>query len=401
MHIEKKEGKKGIYYRIYVSGGVDGTGKRIRKTETFVPPPGLSVKQGYQAALKYGMELEERCSKGAPIEFDKLKFADFCEDLYENHLSKLKLRTQVGYREVIKSRLIPFFGNMYLRKINPGTIRAWLDSLDRLPESPWSDKPLTDTSKADWFRVLSAVLGKAYEWEIIDENPCRRVPSPSKAKIKVSGWQLDDVLTALNKLDNYPNIRARMFLLLALNSGLREGELAGLEWQDFDFEGRFFEVRRTSHYIRGIGMVEDTPKSYHGYRKIPFNEELKKELLKYRAWQQGEIIKLGDKYLGKSGTAARVFMAKNGKPIFDSTIRKWLRDYCEWCGIPRITVHALRHTFASVLIADNVDPRTAADLLGHSSASLVLDVYANPMDTAKKKAIERLGNIYNQKNKNV
>ena len=395
MNIEKRNGKNGVSYRIRVYAGIDATGKKRIVSETYTPHPGMSERQAYKEAYQIGLELEKRCDRGAPIDYDRLTFSDFVEGMYEEqHLSKLKSRTQAGYREVLQSRLIPYFGNMYLRKIKPGTIRAWLDGLGRLEGSRFQGK-LTDTSKADWFRTLSAILGKAYEWELIDENPCRRVKTPSKAKINVLAWQLEDVRKVLNNLSSYKNQRAVIFLLLALNSGLREGELAGLQWSDFDFDNNQFSVNRTIHYEKG-GLVIDTPKTIHGYRDVPFSDALKKELLKYKAWQETQMAKLGDSYLGNPGLNAHVFMAKNGKPVYDTTFRKWLKDYCEWCGVPRIPVHALRHTFASVLIANNVDARTAADILGHSSASLVLDVYANPQDEAKRRAVQKLWDVYNK-----
>lgn len=394
MHIEKREGKKGVSYRIKVHAGNDPTGKRKIVTETYNPPPGMSARQAYKEAYQIGLELEKRCEKGASIEYDRLTFAEFVKGIYtEQHLSKLKSRTRAGYLEILNARILPYFGNMYLRKIKPGTIRAWLDGLKRFDTSPFKGE-LTETSKADWLRTLSAVLGKAYEWELIDENPCRRVKSPTKAKINVVAWQLEDVRKVLTSLDAYKNIRACMFILVALNSGLREGELAGLQWSDFDFEDNKFSVNRTIHYEKG-GLVVDTPKTQHGYRDIPFSDALKEKLLQYKTWQDEQIEKLGDRYLGNPGLNANVFMAKNGKPVYDTTFRKWLRDYCEWCGVPRIPVHALRHTFASVLIANNVDARTAADLLGHASASLVLDVYANPQDEAKKRAVKKLDDVYN------
>lgn len=393
--IKKYEGKKGVTYHIRVSAGRDETGRRRTVNETYIPPAGLTAKQSDRAARKYADELEERLSSGANVIYDRLTFSEFVHGMYEEqHLSKLKLKTQEGYRETIKTRLEPYFGGMYLRKIRPGIIRSWLDGLNRRDSSNFKGV-LTDTSKADWLRTLSAILGKAYEWELINENPCKRVQTPSKAKINVNGWQLEDVRKVLSKLPDYPNRRAQVFLLLALNTGLREAELAGLQWRDFDFENNCFSVNRTIQYITGVGLHEDTPKSMHGFRDIPINDELKSRLLSYREWQNEFIKKLGARYRGNPGDQAQVFMAKNGNPIYDSTVRKWLRDYCDWCGVPRITVHALRHTFASVLIANNVDARTAADILGHSSASLVLDVYADPQMEAKKRAVKKLESVYN------
>ena len=140
-------------------------------------------------------------------------------------------------------------------------------------------------------------------------------------------------------------------------------------------------------------MIEGTPKSKTSFRTIPISDNLIRELLKYREWQEKKIDKLGELYKGKYGDEARLFTTWDGKPVFDSTFREWLNDFLKWCDVPRITVHGLRHTFASLLIANGTDPRTAAALLGHSSPALVMNVYANVQDEAKTRAIDNLSNL--------
>ena len=101
--------------------------------------------------------------------------------------------------------------------------------------------------------------------------------------------------------------------------------------------------------------------------------------------------------MGKTGDEARLFTTLEGKPIFDSTLRDWLNKFLVWCEVPHVTVHGLRHTFASILIANGTDPRTAAALLGQSSPALVMNVYANPQEEAKTRAINNLNSLYNKK----
>ena len=105
---------------------------------------------------------------------------------------------------------------------------------------------------------------------------------------------------------------------------------------------------------------------------------------------------MGELYEGKPGEEARLFTKFTGKPIYDSTLRDWLNKFLDWCDVPRVTVHGLRHTFASILTADGVDPRTTAALLGQSSPALVMNVYANPQSEAKKRAIKTLDKHFNK-----
>ena len=257
------------------------------------------------------------------------------------------------------------------------------------------DIALSRNTSGSWFRTLSAILGKAYEWEIIDENPCKRVKSPAKSQSDVLALQLEDVQNIISKLPEYHDPRARMFILLVLNTGIREAEAAGLEWRDIDYDKHLISIVRTSQYIPKTGMIESTPKSKASIRKIPMSDDLLEAFKKYREWQESEIDRLGELYEGKKGEEARLFTTWEGRPILDSTLRSWLKKFLKWAGVPHVTVHGLRHTFASILIANGTDPRTAAALLGQSSPSLVMNVYANPQEEAKTRAIKRLNGLYN------
>lgn len=388
MHITERNGS----YRITISCGRDGNGKQILRTATFTPPNGLSKRQEQRAVNEFAEDFERKVKGGANIKYNKMTFKGFCYDLYfKNHLTTLKPKTASGYRIVAETRLIPYFGDMLIRNITPLDIRGWLSNLER---NDGQDKPLSRNSTGSWFRTLSAILGKAYEWELIEENPCKRVKSPAKSQSDVQALQLEDVQKVIDKLPEYENIRARVFIRLLLYTGIREAEAAGLEWRDIDFENRTVSIRRTSQYIPGKGMIQSTPKSKSSFRILPVSDDMMNELTMFRKWQDEEMGKLGPLYEGKKGDDARLFTTLTGRPVYDSTLRKWLNVFLKWCDVPRVTVHGLRHTFASVMIANGVDPRTTAALLGQSSPALVMNVYANAQDEAKARAVDKLSRIY-------
>ncbi len=387
MYIKKRKNS----YLITVSCGWEGD-KHNSRSATFTPPKGLTKKQEQKAVLEFAEKFERKVKGGAVAHYNKMTFKTFCyEYYYKNHLESLKPKTASGYKIVIEKRLIPYFGDMPVSNITPLDVRGWLASLDR---RDGKDIDLSRNTSGSWFRTLSAILGKAYEWEIIDENPCKRVKSPAKPQSDVQALQLEDVQKIITKLPEYHDPRARMLILLLLNTGIREAEAAGLEWRDIDFERSMISITRTSQYIPGKGMIESTPKSKSSVRKIPISYDLSEEFRRYREWQDSEIRRLDELYEGKKGEEARLFTTWEGKPILDSTLRSWLRKFLAWCGVPHVSVHGLRHTFASILIANGTDPRTAAALLGQSSPALVMNVYANPQNEAKSRAIRRLNGLY-------
>ncbi len=182
--------KRSDAYKITVSCGYDENGKQIRRTTTFVPPKGLTSKQEQKAVLEFAEDFERKVKGGANVQYNKMTFRVFCKELYfMNHLPLLKPKTASGYRIVIESRLLHYFGDMLIRNITPLEIRRWISSLVR---KDGKEDVLSRNSIGVWFRTLSAVLGKAYEWKLIDENPCKRVKAPAKSHSDVQALELKD-----------------------------------------------------------------------------------------------------------------------------------------------------------------------------------------------------------------
>ncbi len=386
MNIEKRNGS----YRFRVSVGSEN-GKYKYKKMTYKPPKGLTARQEAKAVSEAAEAFERRVKGGANVQFDKLRFEDFAHGLYmKNHGVTLKLKTRREYEIIIDTRLIPYFGKMYLREITPLDVRGWLASLER---SDGSNGKLSENSKGVWFRTLSAVLGKAEEWELIDNNPCKKVKAPRKAHSEVKALQMSDFVRVFQKLPEYEDIRVKTLISILLYTGIREAEAAGLEWQDFNVFNNSVSIRRTVSYIPGVGVHEDTPKSAAGYRTIFYPPELAEVLALYREWQTREIKARGDLWTGATGDKAKLFTQFNGDLIHDATLREWTKKFMTWAGVPYVTVHGLRHTFASVLTANGIDARTTAAQLGHSSPALVMNVYANSQTSAQIHAAEVLGAI--------
>ena len=377
---------------ISVSCGYEN-GKQIRKTRSFTPPRGLSPKREREVVESFAAEFERSVKGGAVDNHEKVTFKRFYYDYFcKNHLGDLKPKTRSGYEIIAESILIPYFGNMLLGNITSLTICQWLSSMKRCDGRPGE---LSRTTKAIRKRTLSAILGKAYEWNFINENPCERVKVHGYSQPAVQALQIEDVMKIIKKLPEYPDLRARLFFIMDIELGLRLGEIAGLEWRDVCWDSKMLIIQRTSQYLPGEGMVEGTPKSQSSNRVIPIPDSLIKLLQEYRTWQNQEINRLGELYIGKIGEEGRLFTTAEGKPIYDSTFRSWLNKILTFCEVPHVTVHGLRHTFASLSIASGADARSVAAVLGHSSPSLVMNTYANPQDAAKKKVISTIDSILN------
>lgn len=188
---------------------------------------------------------------------------------------------------------------------------------------------------------------------------------------------------------------------LLLLTGIRASECCGLEWRDIDYENCSIKIERETMYLQDGGYVETTPKSQSSRRSVFVPKSFCDDLKRYRELQLKDISDRGPLWIGEKGDKCKIMTQFNGLPVSCFTINHWVQKYLKWCGVPVISTHGLRHTFASLLIANGVDVRTTAAQMGHSQPSLVFNTYANPQDSAKRKAAILLDSILSQGASNV
>ncbi len=381
--------KRGKSYQIEIALGFDSNGKRQRQFITYSPNPSMTPKQAKQAAYNYGIEVENKLKRGGSVKYDSITFNQFAEMYFKEHAPTLKEYTVKQYKDIYERRFKPYFGNMKLKNISALDIRQWLTKMARSDRSG----TLKENSKGVYFRTLSSMLGVAFRWELIDENPCSRVRTPRSKHSTVKALQQSDFDKLFSKIDSFPDPRAVLLIYILTATGIREGEAAGLKWQDIDYENRIIRIEREAVYIPKIGLRITSPKSANSIREVCIPELLCDKLKAYKAIQDKDIADRSGIYKDEGYIITQL----NGSPVHASTIREWTKKVFDFCEVPYVTVHGLRHTYASLLIANGVDPRTTADQLGHSTPSLCLNVYANPQNAAKRKAGDLIGNIMGRK----
>ena len=180
----------------------------------------------------------------------------------------------------------------------------------------------------------------------------------------------------------------RLIILLLIYTGLRRGELCGLEWKDIDLDARVLHVVRSSQYI-GQGMViTKEPKTRAGTRKLTLSQTACRLLLEYRQWQDGIKAALGDQWIEND----RLFTQWNGKPIHPQTISGWFRHFLErhQGELPKVHLHSLRHSNATLLIAEGTDICTVSQRLGHAQTSTTLNIYAHALKSRDEDAANKL-----------
>lgn len=167
--------------------------------------------------------------------------------------------------------------------------------------------------------------------------------------------------------------------------GLRRAELLGLRWKDVDLDAHTITIRQTSNYLSGVGVYVSTPKSESSARPLPISTAAVMILLEYQRWQDAQREKLGDAWKDQDG---RVFTSDTGAPLFPDSVTQWFTAFVARSRLPKVTVHSLRHTYASLMIADGAPLVVVSKQLGHAQTSTTANIYAHAIASAQAKAMQ-------------
>ena len=169
-------------------------------------------------------------------------------------------------------------------------------------------------------------------------------------------------------LDKAP-LKWRAFFILIIYSGMRRGEMLGLEWHDIDFKTGMIHIERSSNYTKARGIYTDTPKTENSVRYIKVPMLVIDVLKGYKQWQEEESSRLGSKWVETD----RLFTKWNGKPMNLQTPYGWLKEFCEEHSFPFYGIHQFRHLHTSLLIGAGIDPTTVSGVLGHAQVSTTVN----------------------------
>ena len=386
----EKRGKNS--YRLVCTGGYDLKGKLIKHTKTV-----HGTKKEAQIELaKFVAEVEN----GFVVEGKSLKFTEFVEIWKRDYGSKeLAPSTYKRYCRILETRLIPYFKHFYINKIKPTDIMHFYDLLSRDTQlvrkrnnaGKKTKEPLAQKTILEHHRLLHAMLKKAVYWQLIVSNPAERVQPPRTKKPKRKYYddeQCKVLLENLNTLDE-DKIKYKTAIILAMFTGVRLGELMGLEWQDIDFRTGIVCVNRSSQYLADTGIFTKTPKTESSIREVAIPDFVISLLEEYKMWYDEQKSLYGELWYDSD----RLFVQTDGKPMHPSTITKWFQKYIVEIGLPVINFHGLRHTNATLLISQNVDVAVVAARLGHAQITTTFNFYVHPIISHNRKAGAVLENL--------
>ena len=359
----EKRGKNS--YRLTVSEGFDLDGKPMIHRKTV-----HGTKKDAEVELaKFVTEVQN----GLVIDGKSLKFSEFTEIWKRDYGSKeLAPSTYKRYCRMLETRLLPYFGHFYINKIKPTDIMKFYDLLEKDTQlvrkkgnnGSKTKKPLSGKTILEHHRLLRAMLHKAVYWQLIVSNPAERVQPPKTSKPLRRHYDEDQTKILVDNLQKLKGnqIKYRTAILLDIFTGARLGELVGLEWSDIDLKNGIIHINKSSQYLSEKGVFTKAPKTESSIRDVAIPDFIVSLLEEYKLWYEEQKSIYGELWTNSD----RLFVQADGKPMHPSTISKWFVKYVGQIGLPVINFHGLRHTNASLLVAQNIDIAVISARLGHA-----------------------------------
>ena len=384
--------KRGNTYQIRVSCGYDVHGKQVEQSMTWKPTAGMTARQIEKELNRQTVMFEEACMNGQIV--TAVKFEDFARQWFKDY-AEIKLKTQTirGYH-FLEPRIYKAIGHMRLDKITPRQIQKFVKDLT---ESDCGNKDGKLSAKSVKLHVslVSTIFDYAIKMQMIKENPCKNVTLPKPDMKEREIYTLEEAQRLLELFDQEEeyNFKYVVFFTLAMYTGLRKGELLGLEWKDFDFDHNLMTVVRTSMWAKGRGMYTDTPKTKTSQRVLKIPDNIVDLLRRYKVWQDKCRAEAGDKWKDHD----RLFTQWDGTPMDATSPYYYFKQFCKRTGMRYVSRHSFRHFHASALISNGVDVKTVQSCLGHSSCTTTMSTYLHCFQTQQALAMDAVANMLNKK----
>jgi integrase len=298
----------------------------------------------------------------------------------DNH-DKKAYSTKNRNESYLRKWIVPRWGEYRPSDIKSVAVEEWLDSLV-LDAGNKKGKPLAGGTKVKIRNIMSAIFRHGMRHELLPRveatNPMKYVRQSGKRQsipVVLEVEQFQSLFGALQQ-------RERTMVLVDCGSGLRCGELIGLQWRDIDFARKQMSVTRSV-----VEMVTGKVKTEASQKTVPLDDFMIEELL---AWYRITPYQNPEDWVFASDSP-RAGARRGKQPYWPMTImRMFIKPVAKRLGIGNISWHTFRHTYSCLLHANGEDPKVVQELLRHSSIKVTMDIYTQAVTSAKRKAQSRV-----------
>lgn len=402
---ENTKNGKTVSFRFTACLERDSQGKQIRRYTTWLPPAGLTQAKARKAALLAAEEWERdiraeyqmpqpkthiQQEVKYPVKQREDDFVSFVNDtwfaLYICNGDRKKTTT-IFYEEIAR-HITSYFEGETLQNISSLQIQRYLQHLKIEHESK-TGRPLSSSYICHQYGALRNIFGYAEKNELISQNPMKRVSPPKKIRKPVDALSPDQAMMFFDCLVNC-EFDFHCLLHLLATTGIRRGECLGLKWSDVDEDKRALHIVRGVAYTSKTGIVISTPKTSTSIRTIPLMSStiLLLQQLKEQTEAANPNTPLHDAF---------VFPSENDLfvPRDPNAVTRRVKRFMKNNGLPDLSPHDLRHSCATLLLAQGADIKSVQQILGHADASTTLNFYVKSDLSQMRMATEKYARAFN------
>jgi integrase len=303
---------------------------------------------------------------------------EFLEQWLGTIRESVRPKTLHQYTQIARGHIAPRLGSIKLKDLRPDQIQALYN--EEL------DKGVSARTVLLTHSVLHKALNQALKWGLIGRNPAQAVSRPKASRKEMRVFTSDEARTFLSAAEG---TRYRALFHLALHTGMREGELLGLKWDDLDWVTRQLQVKRQLQVMPGKGMFFAEPKTAAGRRTIVLGKSMVKKLREHLGNQDQDRQQAGEKWQ-ENGL---IFPTTIGTPMAARNMYEDFRKLLKRIGLPVIRFHDLRHTAATLMLQQGIHPKIVQERLGHADISMTLNIYSHVLPSMQEEAAEKLDEL--------
>jgi integrase len=369
--------KRGDKWSFTVDIGRDpATGKRAQKTKG-----GFKTKKAAQEACA---ELITELTKGVFVDAKDLLFKDLLEEWLE--VSKVRVRdtTFKNYYRAVQTRVIPALGQMKVKDINHAVIQKYINEC--------IEEGISNRYIEYLFTMINGAVEHAVKTDKLVKNPLTHVEVPRPRRATHTTWTMEEINRFLH-FAKFDNPIYYITLKIAIHTGMRRGEVLGLQWKHVDLKEQKISVTQSLVYDEDGFRFSDL-KTASSKRLISIDNDLTNELKKYKAQQNQFKLALGSEYHDRDLVCCR----EDGRPIYPRTLAIHFDSLIKKASVPKIRLHDLRHTHATILLKLGENPKVVSERLGHSTVTMTLDTYSHVTPDMQKRTADKFGEALSKTN---
>ncbi len=368
--------------------------------EVQLPNDHLGRRRRRKRTVKTKKEAEQICRsllidvESGRTELDgSITVTDWCETWLAGAARlTCKERTVAGYKYALDRWVLPHVGRYQLRHLHVGHIETMQTSL--------LDAGLSVNTVRVARRVLSSALSHAVTSRQIPHNPVKDIQAPrypGGQRPMLEPFTEEQARHLLAVCKDHPDAAVAAFVTIGLMLGMRRGEILGLRLQDIDWAEGCLSTRQALNQnylptVDGGWMTElgtSTPKTRHSRRDLSMPASVRTAVLRLQNTRNAQRQMAGDDW-EENGL---LFCSKNGKPMWPSNLTKRYQRLLGDAAVPQLSIHALRHTFATICFLNEIPAEQVQTAAGHSSIRTTKDMYANYLPQLATKAISALSEV--------